>query len=281
MDYILYFFIYSMLGWVCECLYCGIGAKRFVNRGFLEGPYCPIYGWGALFVLYALRPFRDHIVLLFLAGMVGTSVLEYVTSYVMEKLFHSKWWDYSQRRFNLHGRICLRNSVMFGVMALVVVQIAHPLIEGMVAHLPDYVRLIVTVVLSALFLYDNVHTIHALARENKDYRMLEDSLRELAASFRTLPLMSSQASLSQRISMLLEESDADEKLLAALERLHAQYEKRLSAFRHTKKRLAAAFPKRLKESPQERAAALFAAFEAHRKENEQLRLRERGDEAEK
>ena len=99
MDYILYFFIYSMLGWVCECLYCGIGAKRFVNRGFLEGPYCPIYGWGALFVLYALRPFRDHIVLLFLAGMVGTSVLEYVTSYVMEKLFHSKWWDYSQRRF--------------------------------------------------------------------------------------------------------------------------------------------------------------------------------------
>ena len=87
MTQVLYFFIYSFLGWVCECIYCGIGARRFINRGFLEGPYCPIYGWGALIVLYALEPFKNNLVLLFFAGMILTSLLEYATSVVMEKCF--------------------------------------------------------------------------------------------------------------------------------------------------------------------------------------------------
>lgn len=130
MTQVLYFFIYSFLGWVCECIYCGIGARRFINRGFLEGPYCPIYGWGALIVLYALEPFKNNLVLLFFAGMILTSLLEYATSVVMEKMFHSTWWDYSNRRFNLNGRICLRNSVMFGVMGVVVVRIIHPVIDS-------------------------------------------------------------------------------------------------------------------------------------------------------
>ena len=116
------------------------------------------------------------------------------------------------------------------------------------------------------FLWDCVHTIHAILRENKDYRMLEDSVRELAATFRSVSLFPLEEPLSQRITQILEQSDADEKLLKSLENLRAQYEKRLSAFRRTRQRLAAAFPKRLKEARRENAAALFAALDVYKRQ---------------
>ena len=95
MELILYFFLYSFFGWLCECIYCSIPAHTFINRGFLAGPYCPIYGCGALAVLHILDPFGFSIPLMFVMGIVVTSALEYVTSWGMEVLFHTKWWDYS------------------------------------------------------------------------------------------------------------------------------------------------------------------------------------------
>lgn len=265
MTQILYFFIYSFLGWVCECIYCGIGARRFINRGFLEGPYCPIYGWGALIVLYALEPFKNNLVLLFFAGMILTSLLEYATSVVMEKMFHSTWWDYSNRRFNLNGRICLRNSVMFGVMGVVVVRIIHPVIDSFLIKIPSTVQIITTILLMVVFLWDNIHTFHAILRENKDYRMVEDSLRELGTQFRNAALFPLEEPLSQRIAAILEQTDADEKLMQSIERLREKYQKRLNSFRHTQKRLADAFPQRLKQARQENINAFFKALEEHRK----------------
>ena len=94
----LLFLCYSFLGWACETVYCSIGKRKFVNRGFLNGPLCPVYGFGALAVLYFLRPVSDNIPLLFVSGMVLTSVIEYITGYLLEKLFATKWWDYSSRR---------------------------------------------------------------------------------------------------------------------------------------------------------------------------------------
>lgn len=279
MEQILYFFIYSFLGWVCECLYCGIPAGHFVNRGFLEGPYCPIYGCGALIVLYVLTPFANQWVLLFVAGMVLTSVLEYITSYVMEKLFHSKWWDYSQRRFNIHGRVCLRNSLMFGVMGIVVVRFVHPMIELFLQDIPLMVQTIIAVLLLALFVWDNVHTFHALLRENSDYRLLEDSLRKLMIQFRNATIFPLEEPLSQRINEILDQSDADEKLLQAIEGLQAQYQQRMNTFRHTKKRLANAFPRRLKQASQENITTFFKALEEHRK-NFQQTIIERDDKKE-
>ena len=121
LDAYFYFIVYSVAGWLCEDVYVGIGKKKLVNRGFLYGPYCPIYGFGALIVLYPLMMLGDHPVLVFFGGMVLTSVLEYFTSWIMEKLFHERWWDYSTYRFNINGRVCLLNSVLFGLMSLIVV----------------------------------------------------------------------------------------------------------------------------------------------------------------
>ena len=111
---------YSFLGWCGEMVYCSIGQRKLCEkRGFLNGPLCPIYGHGALLVLAVLGNRWNSPAATFLVGMVLTSAVEYVTSYVMEKLFHMRWWDYSRRRFNLNGRVCLLNSLLFGLACLV------------------------------------------------------------------------------------------------------------------------------------------------------------------
>ena len=112
MNYFLSFVAYSFLGWCCETTYCSIGAGHFINRGFLSGPVCPVYGFGAMAVILLLEPVKNSAALVFLLGMAVASVLEYITGWLLETLFHTKWWDYSTYRFNIHGRVCLRNSLM-------------------------------------------------------------------------------------------------------------------------------------------------------------------------
>ena len=132
---ILLFFCYSFLGWCCECVYCSIPAKKFINRGFLEGPYCPIYGVGALLVISLLLPYKQHPVTLFIAGTILVTTLEYITSWLMEIMFHTRWWDYSNYRFNINGRVCLLNAILFGIMALVVCYGIHPVILDLLQKL--------------------------------------------------------------------------------------------------------------------------------------------------
>lgn len=100
---ILFFFIYSCMGWICECIYCSIPARKFINRGFLTGPLCPVYGFGALLVIWMLTPVSGDVGMLFIFGLLVTSALEYITSLLLEKLFHMKWWDYSTKHCNIHG----------------------------------------------------------------------------------------------------------------------------------------------------------------------------------
>ena len=147
---LLLFLCYSFLGWACETVYCSIGKRKFVNRGFLNGPLCPVYGFGALAVLYFLRPVSDNIPLLFVSGMVLTSVIEYITGYLLEKLFATKWWDYSSRRFNIHGRVCLRNSLMFGALSVVAVRVIDPVIRGGIYALPATVCAVLSIVFGAM-----------------------------------------------------------------------------------------------------------------------------------
>lgn len=132
----LYFILYSILGWLVETLYCSALVKHWVERGFLNGPLCPIYGCGAVLMLGGLEPYVSHPLLLFVLSMFGASVMEFVVSWAMEKLFGMRWWDYSDQPFNLQGRVCLLNSTLFGVMGLVLAQIVHPHIQALVALLP-------------------------------------------------------------------------------------------------------------------------------------------------
>ena len=124
--YFALFLIYSFLGWVIEVASCSKIQKKFVDRGFLIGPYCPIYGTAALIIILLLKKYENDLAVLFVMSIVVCSVIEYVTSYIMEKLFKTRWWNYSDKPFNINGRICLSNSFLFGFLGVLLVYFINP-----------------------------------------------------------------------------------------------------------------------------------------------------------
>ena len=124
--YFLLFFTYSVLGWIMEVTKTLIDKKKFVNRGFLIGPYCPIYGYGVILLTILLKKYQSDIPATFIFSILICGTLEYFTSYFMEKIFHARWWDYSKRKFNINGRICLETLLPFGIMGCLILYIVNP-----------------------------------------------------------------------------------------------------------------------------------------------------------
>lgn len=205
LDAYFYFIVYSIAGWLCEDVYVGIGKRKFVNRGFLYGPYCPIYGCGALIVLYPLMLLGDHPVLVFFGGMILTSALEYFTSWLMEKLFHEKWWDYSTYKFNINGRVCLLNSTLFGLMSLVVVFGIQPFVERWARSIPLQTMEIFLGAFTVCFVADLIVTcVHLIKRRNvlqKMHAQIETMREQFEADTmqRRLDMETQFAELGERI----------------------------------------------------------------------------------
>ena len=149
----LIFLIYSIIGWGVEVVNCYLADKKWTNRGFMIGPYCPIYGCGGL--LMTLFISKDNDVLnVFLESLVICSVLEYMTSYIMEKIFKTRWWDYSKERYNINGRICLRTMVLFGLGGVLVVLVGTPNILFFLNMLSDKTITLIALITSILFVID-------------------------------------------------------------------------------------------------------------------------------
>lgn len=161
------FLIYAFLGWCVEVCFVAVTSGQVVNRGFLNGPVCPIYGVGMLGVLLLLEPIADSLGLLFLLGMALCSLVEFLGGWIMEKIFHTRWWDYSDRPFNLNGYICLGISLLWGLSVVFVVRLVHPLIFSLVCLLPHLLALILVIVLYALFLADFIVTLVTIAGMKK------------------------------------------------------------------------------------------------------------------
>ena len=125
-SYCILFFIYSFLGWIMEVTLTLITDKKFVNRGFLLGPCCPIYGCGCILLNLLLHNYTNNILVLFILTMFTCSLLEYITSFLMEKIFKLRWWDYSQMKFNINGRICLETMTPFSILGVLAIKIANP-----------------------------------------------------------------------------------------------------------------------------------------------------------
>lgn len=173
------FSIYSFMGWVCETTYCSFHDSRFVNRGFLNGPFCPVYGFGALILIQTLSVVPRNPVLVFWVGCIATSALEYLTGYLLEMLFHTKWWDYSDRKFNLHGRICLLNSIVFGIMSVILVFAIYPFISRVVESIPTVARIYIAAALLVYFVVDIIMTVRSL-------NLLNKRLAALSSAFTTI-----------------------------------------------------------------------------------------------
>lgn len=159
----LYFIIYSFLGWLLETVYCSLRERRFVARGFLYGPICPIYGVGVLMMLCWFAPFTDQPLIFYMVATVCMSAWEYLVGWLLETTTHIKYWDYSTRRFNLHGRICLSISLTWGVLAYLVIFWIHPVVAGLTAQMSDFAIHVAGVVLLALLVADAAATIRELA----------------------------------------------------------------------------------------------------------------------
>lgn len=173
------FFIYAFLGWCVEVAYAACRTGHFVNRGFLSGPICPIYGFGVVGVIVALSPLQDHLILLFLGSILVTSLLEFVTGWALEKIFHTRWWDYSNNHFNIKGYICLGFSIIWGLAATFVVRLIHPAILRAIRFLPFPLLLALEGIFTVLIIVDLVAVI-AKARHFSDrVKLLCDMAEEI------------------------------------------------------------------------------------------------------
>ena len=218
--------VYSLLGWCGEMVYCSIGQRKLCEkRGFLNGTICPIYGHGALVVLLCLDGGCENPVLTFLLGAVLTSIVEYITSYIMEKLFHMRWWDYSRYKFHINGRVCLLNSTLFGIASVFLCHLANPPIANWLSGLlvvgvgvplsmvllVIYLADIVLSVRSAIQISDHLAKLHAIQTE------LTEKLEELKAEQQ----QSMEAERQRRAEII---QTAEEKAAEAAQSLQSRLE---------------------------------------------------------
>lgn len=154
--YILFFFVYSFLGWCLEVICKLITEKRFINRGILIGPICPIYGYGVLIMTLFFRKYLNDPITLFILIIVSCSILEYFTSYFLEKVYHTRWWDYSTKKFNINGRICLETMIPFGILGLLIMNYMNPIVFNLLNILPNYIIYILSTIFLITYIIDNI-----------------------------------------------------------------------------------------------------------------------------
>lgn len=178
-NWILYFYIYGVLGWCTEVAYAACKHGKFVNRGFLNGPICPVYGIGVGVVVQFLMPLRHQELLLYVASTVLVTFIEGLTGFLLDKIFHHRWWDYSSLRFNLGGYVCLRFSLIWGTVCVFIVKVFHPIVLDLLSMIPFYLGLVLMVILGISLLADLYVTASAILKFNKRLQSMERIAEEL------------------------------------------------------------------------------------------------------
>ncbi|MBR3133613.1 MAG: putative ABC transporter permease [Clostridia bacterium] len=169
-----YFVIYSFFGWILESTYKSLHEKKFINSGFLVGPFCPIYGYGALIMYLFLDRFSNNLFLLFISAFLILSLFEYVVGVGLELAFHTKYWDYSRKKFNIKGWVCLENSMYWGILGVVFIKLIHPGIETLLEVIPNRVMIIFTSISIAYIFADTILTTIKLIKINIKLTKLDE-----------------------------------------------------------------------------------------------------------
>ena len=178
--YFLLFMSYAFLGWCMEVTCKLVQFKKFINRGFLIGPYCPIYGWGALAISILLKKYTYDVFVLFVMSVLICSIIEYFTSYFMEKKFHARWWDYSNKKFNINGRICLETLVPFGLLGVMIMYVTNPILLNAYQSIPTTVLHIISIILFVVFIIDNIVSSNIISTVNiEGSKLVKDNTQEI------------------------------------------------------------------------------------------------------
>lgn len=178
-QWLFFFYFYCFAGWCIESAYVSLKQKKPVNRGFMRGPFLPLYGSGAIMMLVVSMPFREHLVFVYIAGCIGATILEYVTGVTMEALFKVRYWDYSDLRFNFRGHICLGTSLSWGLLTILMTRLVHKPVERLVLGVPGTVLTVLTLVLTVGIACDFALSVKAAIDLRDILVMMEKAKEEL------------------------------------------------------------------------------------------------------
>lgn len=178
--YILLFFTYSFAGWFMESFGGIFKEKKLINRGFLIGPYCPVYGVGVVAITILLSKYTNDLPILFILSILICGTLEYSTSYIMEKLFHARWWDYKNKKFNINGRICLETLIPFGIVGTLILYYVNPFFENIYMEIPSNIRMIITAFLSIVFVIDMIVSFTIISSFKGEIFASKDNTEEIS-----------------------------------------------------------------------------------------------------
>lgn len=250
--WIAFFFIYCFLGWIFESTYVSLKEHRFVNRGFLKLPMLPIYGTGSVMMLWVSLPVQDNPLLVYIFGVIATTILEYLTGYVMEQLFKVRYWDYSYKKYNLHGYICLSSSVAWGFLTLLMTEVLHKPVERFVLGLSLNTELAFIIVVGVLFLADTIRSARnafSMARALESMIRLKAELESMQVQMALL-----KAVISQRVGEIRDEYPLPVPQFPSIRDMLVMPD-RLSEFKSQTKQKAS-------ELKNETEAALYARLES-------------------
>lgn len=240
-QYACFFIIYAFLGWCTEVIYAVLTTGKFVNRGFLNGPVCPIYGFGVVSIVSMLLPISNNLPLLFLSSVILTSLLEFVTGFILEKMFQSKWWDYTDKPFNIMGYVCLSFSIMWGFGAIFIVNFLHPTIYMIIKYTPMWLGLLLIAICYIAILIDSIVTIKSVIGLNARLSQLEkitERINDLSIEIGENLSKSTLAFMEKNEIMKLKWEDKKDEV----ELLLNTQKELLFNMKFTQKRLVKAFP---------------------------------------
>jgi len=266
-QWICFFFIYGFLGWCYESAYVSFKHKQWVNRGFVRGPLLPLYGSGAILLLFVTIPFRENLFLMFVSGAIGATILEYVTGVAMEALFKVRYWDYSKRKFNFQGHICLAATTLWGVFAIVIVKVVHRPIEHLVMSLPETMVEIFVMVVTVVFAADFALSFKA-AMDIRDVLIkLEEVQREMERMQKRLDVILAFAEDSREQVVL--------NTYERLDELTESLEERFARVKELREKLDARIEEEIRERSEEwkeRKEEWKGKSDTYKEELEELRI---------
>ena len=231
-----YFIVYSFLGWTMESIFRSVIEKKIINTGFLQGPFCPIYGIGAIIMFLFLEKFENKPILLFFIAMVVLTIWEYLVGVLLEKMFKTKYWDYSNQKFNFQGRICLINSIYWGILGVVFVKYIHPFIQGIISNIDIKLLHYVISVIVIVFLADMITSIIKVKKIKVTLEKIEELNKEIKEKLKEIKKLSKEAEKNA------EKNTATENIPIIVEKLKRKRNRIILRLYKNVYRLKKAFP---------------------------------------
>lgn len=227
-----YFIIYSFMGWVMESIVRTIAEKKIINTGFLHGPICPIYGIGAIIMFTFLDIFKNNILLLFVISILVLTVWEYLVGVLLEKMFHTKYWDYSDHKFNIQGRICLNNSIYWGILGVLFIKYIHPFISGKIDLIIDNEYFMVVIYLiTAIMLVDAINSVIKVKNISgtlEKIDKLNEQIKEKLEEIKNIEIEDGKAAIKLNLQKVVD--DLDRRKNIVMRRLYKRVRRLKKAF---------------------------------------------------